>query len=163
MDHLCSVATSVVKLNMPISIAQLGVLAPPEGWPDWVVSAPYAESAHPQSGNGVPIGLGANCQRFAYDVLELFGRNVPPHRSSELWDDPNLDHVAPTDARDLDLALFNPGADPWGAHVGVVLGGRLLHLCAEAGRPALCLWSDFAARKRYATLVGVIRVPDDDR
>jgi hypothetical protein len=145
---------------MPLSTTDFSRLAPPNGWPDWVVTAPYVESAHPQPGVSAPISDGANCQRFAYSVLELFGKNVPPHRSSELWGDPGLDHVAPSDACDLDLALFNSSADSWGAHVATVLGGRLLHLCAEVGRPALWRWSDFATRKRYATVVGVVRVPD---
>lgn len=128
-----------------------------------MVTVPYVGSAHPQSENSAPINLGANCQRFACAVLGLFGKNVSPHRSSELWEDPAFDHVIRSDVLDLDMVLFNPTSDSWGAHVAVALGEQLLHLCAEAGRPALWQWSDFAARQRYATLVGVVRVRDDER
>jgi hypothetical protein len=152
-----------VRLGMPLSITELGSRVPPEGWPNWVVTVPYVGSAHPQSENNAPISVGANCQRFAYAVLGLFGRNLPPHRSSELWEDSTFDHVTRSHIRDLDLVLFNSTADAWGAHVAVALGGRLLHLCAEAGRPALWQWTDFAARKRYATLVGAVRVPARER
>jgi hypothetical protein len=148
---------------VPLSISELENLVPNARWPGWVVTVPYVASAHPRSKNGAPIGLGANCQRFAYAVLGLFGKSVPPHRSSDLWADPAFDHVTRTEVQDLDLALFNPAAGSWGAHVAVALGGELLHLCAEVGRPALWQWPDFAARERYATLVGVVRVPDDER
>ena len=148
---------------MSLSITELGYLVPAEGWPDWVATVPYVGSAHPQSGNSAPISLGANCQRFAYAVLGLFGTTVPPHRSSQLWADPAFDHVTRSDVRELGLVLFNPTADSWGAHVAVALGGQLLHLCAEVGRPALWQWSDFAARERYATLFGVVRVQERER
>ena len=104
---------------MPLSIAELGNPAPAEGWPDWVITVPHVGNAHPQSENNAPISLGANCQRFAYAVLGLFGKSVPPHRSSELWADPAFDHVTRSDAYDLDLVLFNPAAGSWGAHVAV--------------------------------------------
>jgi hypothetical protein len=62
-------------------------------------------------------------------------------------------------ARPLDLMLFNATADPYGAHVGVRVGeGRVLHLCAEVGRPAVWESAEFAARERYRVLVGIKRV-----
>ncbi|MGN6128450.1 MAG: hydrolase [Humibacter sp.] len=140
-----------------------GLRGLPGGWPSWVVAAPYVAAAHPQSLRSSPLDEGANCQTYAYAVLDLFGLHVPPHRSSELWDDPDFEHPHRDDARDLDLALFGPSGDAWGAHVAVILGGRLLHLSAEEGRPALWDWQDFAARDRYSRVVGVVRVtPTDD-
>lgn len=134
------------------------VLRPRDGWPVWVTDAQYRATSHPSAVALPPIEQGANCQRYAYAVLSLLERRVPPHRSSELWDDPTLVHVVRDDAADLDLALFNDSDDAFGAHVAVVFGEGLLHLCAEVGAPALWSWSDFAARPRYAHLVGIVRV-----
>jgi hypothetical protein len=78
---------------------------------------------------------GANCQRFAYGVLGLFGFELPPFRSSELWTDTTAT-VAVDDPRPLDLGLVNATDDPYGAHVVVSLGDDLvLHLCEEIGHP----------------------------
>ena len=146
---------SRVTLTAPDLEHQL--LQPPEGWPGWVTTVPYRGEAHPQAPDLPPLHLGANCQRYAYGVVNLFGRQVPPHRSSELWDDQNLTHHGCEDAKDLDLALFNDCDSAWGAHVAVIIGDRLLHLCAEQGRPALWSWRDFAARPRYTRIVGLVR------
>ena len=101
---------------------------------------------------------GANCQLFAYEVLRHFGYDPPDLRSSELWDDTQSTQrvVAP---RPLDLVLVNSSKDPWGAHIGVWADeGRVLHLCAETGRPALWGLAQFAARPSYRELVGYKRV-----
>jgi hypothetical protein len=104
------------------------------------------------------LAEGANCQFFAYEVLRHFGLDVPAWRSSDLWADTELtERVAVP--RPLDLALFNADHEPWGAHVGVVVGEvRILHLCAEVGRPAVWTLEEFAARERYRTLLGFKRV-----
>ncbi|MFT3851947.1 MAG: hypothetical protein QM733_04310 [Ilumatobacteraceae bacterium] len=110
-------------------------------------------------GQRTDIGLaeGANCQRFAYAVLQHFGFCVPPWRSSELWDDTELSEVADR-AEPLDLALFARTGDPWGAHVGVVVDDdRVLHLCAEVGRPTVWGFAKFADRARYRTRIGFKR------
>lgn len=104
------------------------------------------------------IGAGTNCQLFAYAVLARFGLVVPPVRSSELWADTDVT-VRVAAPQPLDLMLVNATDAPWGAHVGVWLGDdRVLHLCAELGRPAVWSPADFAARDRYRTLVGFVRV-----
>lgn len=143
---------------MTVTATQLGTPVPDGGWPEWVFRAPYAGSSNPQSLPPTPMSQGANCQRFAYGVLRLFGRAVPPHRSSELWGDARLAHVDIHDLRRLDLVLFNRTDDPWGAHIAVALDEGLLHLCSEVGRPAVWAWSDFAERERYQVVVGAIRV-----
>lgn len=62
-------------------------------------------------------------------------------------------------ARPLDLLLFNAVADAYGARLGVGTDdGRVLHLCAEAGLPAVWSPADFAARERYRCPAGVKRV-----
>ena len=59
----------------------------------------------------------------------------------------------------LDLVLFAVSPDPWGAHVGVYLGGsEVLHLCKEIGVPVVWDLQDFAQRERYGSLIGFKRV-----
>ena len=135
-----------------------GWLQPDGGWPTWVTVAPYSYEAHPQASELGGLESGANCQRYAYAVLALFDLRLPPHRTSELWEDQSLEHPDRADARDLDLVLFNHSDDPWGAHVAIVTGDMLLHLCAEEGRPAIWSWTDFARRSRYGHIVGLVRV-----
>lgn len=131
---------------------------PPGGWPLWVFNAPNVAAAHPMQWPHRPLDQGANCQRYAYGVLAMFGIEVPAHRSSELWEDPDLGHPEVGFAADLDLALFSSDASSaWGAHVAIVLGGRLLHLSDEVGKPTVWGWGDFAERARYRHLIGLVR------
>lgn len=130
---------------------------PPEFW-----SVPYAGARAPGSRalrERPGLAEGANCQVYAYAVLRHFGLRPPEElRSSELWTDTEST-VRVARPRPLDLLLFNGTEDAWGAHVGVWAGdAEVLHLCAEAGVPALWSLDDFAARERYRVLVGVKRV-----
>lgn len=104
------------------------------------------------------LSAGSNCQRYAYAVLRHFGLSIPDHRSSELWaDEVVLSTVS--DPEPLDLVLFAASPDPWGAHVGLYIGGSaVLHLCKEIGVPVVWDFTDFAARERYASLIGFKRV-----
>ncbi|GHB48001.1 hypothetical protein GCM10010377_43550 [Streptomyces viridiviolaceus] len=125
----------------------------------WTV--PYAGRRYPGSpavADRPGVEAGANCQLFAYEVLRHFGLAPPPLRSSDLWADTRATiRVSP--AQPLDLLLFNATDDAYGAHVGVWVGeGRVLHLCAEAGRPAVWTMTQFAARQRYRVLIGIKRV-----
>ncbi|MET7680552.1 hydrolase [Streptomyces sp. NPDC005423] len=127
--------------------------------PFWRV--PYVGSRFPGSravAERPGLAAGANCQLFAYEVLRHFGLAPPPLRSRELWADTSAT-VRVSVADPLDLLLFNATDDAYGAHVGVAVSGdRVLHLCAEAGRPAVWEVTRFAARERYRVLVGVKRV-----
>jgi hypothetical protein len=106
---------------------------------------------------------GANCQLFAYEVLRHFGYDPPDLRSSELWDDTDSTQRVAV-PRPLDLVLVNSSKDAWGAHVGVWADDdRVLHLCAETGRPALWGLAQFAARPSYRELVGYKRVTHPPR
>ncbi|OKH99386.1 cell wall hydrolase [Streptomyces sp. CB02923] len=134
---------------------------------------PYAGARHPGAAAlpGSPpydvppydVSAGANCQLYAYAVLRHFGREVPPLRSAELWADTAATARAEPPGP-LDLVLFDAGEVPgrpagYGAHVGVYLGpGQVLHLCKEAGRPAVWSYADFAERPRYARFLGAKRV-----
>ncbi|MFD1050073.1 hydrolase [Kibdelosporangium lantanae] len=103
---------------------------------------------------------GANCQLFAYEVLRYFGLAPPDLRSSELWADTQATARVSV-AQPLDLVLFNSAVDAYGAHVGVwVNEGRVLHLCAEVGRPVVWEMTEFVKRQRYRVLIGIKRVVD---
>ncbi|PJJ05759.1 hypothetical protein BX264_6231 [Streptomyces sp. 2333.5] len=135
--------------------------------------APECPSHLPQGASGATVPAapdafadlsgGANCQRYAYAVLRHFGLLVPPLRSAELWADDRATRRAGS-PQPLDLVLFDAGPAAgrppgYGAHVGVHLGpDQVLHLCREAGRPAVWRYADFAARPRYRRFLGAKRV-----
>ncbi|HTW11086.1 MAG TPA: hypothetical protein VME46_26535 [Acidimicrobiales bacterium] len=131
---------------------------PPGGWPPAVWQVPYEPQAVPGCEEPSSWLKGADCQRYAYGVLSLFGLFCPPLRSSELWADTSATTLADQPAP-LDLALFNATNDPFGAHVGLWMGrSTLLHLCREVGRPTAWSFGAFKQRPRYATLIGFKRV-----
>ncbi|MFF0206212.1 hydrolase [Streptomyces sp. NPDC005017] len=125
----------------------------------WTV--PYVGSRFPGAPEVAALpGLeqGANCQLFAYEVLRHFNLAPPDLRSSELWADTQATARVSV-AQPLDLVLFNATDDAYGAHVGVwVNEGRVLHLCAETGRPVVWEMAEFAKRQRYRFLIGFKRV-----
>jgi hypothetical protein len=131
---------------------------PREDWPDGIWSVPYVSGALPTDSNASSWLSGSNCQRFAYGVLNLFGRRCPPLRSSELWDERSYTvHVEKPDP--LDLVLFNGTDDPFGAHLGVWMASdEILHLCKEVGTPTVWSASEFQERPRYRIIVGYKRV-----
>ncbi|MEP6862490.1 MAG: hypothetical protein ABJE66_17845 [Deltaproteobacteria bacterium] len=107
----------------------------------------------------VPYELagGANCQVFAYAILEHFGIAIPPLRSSELWSDTKFTRLV-SEYRPLDLLLFNRTEDAWGAHVALFVGDdQAIHLCAAEGRPVMWALDDFATRPEYACFLGAKR------
>ncbi len=115
-------------------------------------------SAHPGAVPRTSVRQGANCQLFAYEVLALHGRHVPDWWSSELWEDERRT-TRVTEPAPLDLVLFNGTQESHSAHVGVVVDDdRVLHLCAEMGRPAVWTRAEFADRPRYAVTLGYKRV-----
>ncbi|GHA30099.1 hypothetical protein GCM10007989_27220 [Devosia pacifica] len=130
------------------------IAALPSGF--WRV--PYDARRYPGAAAIEDVCSGANCQLFAYAVLKYFGVDVPPLRSSELWDDTSVT-IRVDQPRPLDLMLFNETAEAWGAHVGVSLGDeRTLHLSKAVGRPAVWTLDQFSAQPRYKCLVGIKRV-----
>ena len=103
------------------------------------------------------MSAGSNCQRYAYAVLAQFGRHIPPLRSAELWAD--LGYTETVEAPEpLDVVLYAPTAEPFGAHAGIWLGdGQILHLCEEVGTPVVWSQDDFDARDSYRTRIGFKR------
>ncbi len=134
-------------------------MPPSCGWPPGFWQIPYVPTAIPGAAVQPSSWLrGSNCQRFAYGVLSLFNRQVPPLRSSELWDD-TIACSTVDRPQSLDLVFYGPTANAFGAHVGVWFDhDSILHLCAEVGIPAVWDNEDFARRSRYAQLVGFKRV-----
>ncbi|MFE1772371.1 cell wall hydrolase [Streptomyces sp. NPDC059008] len=142
-----------------------GARHPGAGTPECPSSGPDGPTvtAGPAApGELAALSGGANCQRYAYAVLGHFGLPIPPLRSAELWADRRATRRADR-PRPLDLVLFDGGPvagrpEGYGAHVGVHLGpDQVLHLCREVGRPAVWRYADFAARARYARLLGFKR------
>ena len=123
----------------------------PSGLADVVFNSRMTPGRRPEA----CLAAGRNCQRFAYAVLDRVGRGVPPLRSSELWNDTQFTERVEC-PQTLDLALFGPTHDPWGAHVGVVINvNSVLHL-GEDGKPAVWTFEEFA--HRYRTCLGFERV-----
>ena len=155
-DHRPTARLSPSMPTAPSPLETLTARLPPEIW-----ATPYVGRRFPGSRAVTErpgLAEGANCQLFAYEVLGHFALHVPAWRSSDLWADTRHTERVPV-ARPLDLALFNAGDDPWGAHVGVAVGeDRILHLCAEVGRPAVWSLGEFARRERYCTRLGFKRV-----
>jgi murein DD-endopeptidase / murein LD-carboxypeptidase len=101
---------------------------------------------------------GANCQQFAYEFVRASGYTIPALRSSGLWAD--TAHSATVEQPEpFDLVLLNGKPDPWGAHVGVYLGKRLvLHLCKKIGVPAIESLESLMERPKYRYLIGFKRI-----
>ena len=102
---------------------------------------------------------GANCQLFAYAMLQHFGRPLLTFRSSELWADTTQTEIVEPPFDALDLLLFNKTSDPWGAHVAVSLGGdEAIHLSKRVGHPVVWTLDRFKQESDYRVLVGAKRV-----
>ena len=102
---------------------------------------------------------GANCQRFAYEVLRHFGLNPPDFRSSELWDDTTFTEDVSTSYLPLDLLLWNRTSTAYGAHIGVYLGdGKAVHLSRRVSVPAAWPLAEFERYSDYRVFIGAKRV-----
>src|SRR5262245_37231187 len=101
---------------------------------------------------------GANCQLWAYALLKHFGVEVPPFRSSELWEDRELSDAVKR-FEPLDLLLFNETGSSWGAHVAVYLGDNVVaHLSKQVGRPEVCAIEEMLRTPKYRVLIGAKRI-----
>ena len=83
----------------------------PGGWPPGTWAVPYVASAGPGAVGPGQWLQGANCQVFAYGILELFGLSCPPLRSSNLWEE-SVATIAVERPEPLDLVLFNATGGP---------------------------------------------------
>ena len=126
--------------------------------PDFFWTVEYNGSNFPRESDAYRLTGGANCQVFAYALLQHFGIAVPPLRSSELWSDTRFTRRV-SDYRPLDLLLFNRTEAAWGAHVALFVGeNKAIHLSAATVTPALWQLEDFALQDEYAVLLGGKRV-----
>lgn len=125
--------------------------------PQRFLSVRYEASRYPGAPGAAGLQAGANCQRFAYQVLRHFGLTVPPFRSSDLWEDNEHTHRV-TRLKALDLLLWNASPSPRGAHVGVYLGeDRAIHLSKQVGKPAVWGLETFLEYERYSFFLGAKR------
>lgn len=120
----------------------------------------YVGERHPGAPGVDGVVGGANCQQYAYEVLRLFGYDMPPLLSSDLWDDDTTTAVVPAGgaAQRFDLILFGETREAHGAHVGLYLGdAQVLHLSYYVGRPAIWSLRQFAEHPKYQHLIGIKR------
>jgi cell wall-associated NlpC family hydrolase len=119
---------------------------------------PYDGTQYPGSPRLKEFTTGANCQRFAYELLRHFGYEIADFRSSDLWAD-GCYTVKARRFRPLDLLLFNKDADAHGAHVAVWMGeGKLIHLSKRIGLPEIVTLRQMEERSGYQVLLGAKRV-----
>lgn len=123
-----------------------------------LMSVRYNGSCYPGAPSTLGLESGANCQRFAYALLQHFGLTVPEFRSSELWQDElytkRVSNLAP-----LDLLLWNKTEEAWGAHVGVYLGEhQAVHLSRWVGAPVVWDLREFGRHASYQIFIGAKRV-----
>jgi hypothetical protein len=122
----------------------------------------YDYDRYPQCAD-FDFGKGANCQLWAYALLRHFGIEVPPLRSSELWDDTEFSDAV-HELEPLDLLLFNDTESAWGAHVAVYLGdGLVAHLSRQVSRPEICTLRQMLLNPKYRALVGAKRIKARNR
>ena len=100
---------------------------------------------------------GANCQVFAYSFLAHHGIELPPFRSSELWEDREYTVVV-TEFEPLDLLLFHKHPQAYGAHVTVYVGDeRVVHLALHHGYPRVETISELQRYHKYCSFIGAKR------
>lgn len=127
--------------------------------PDRFWQVPYNATHYPGASGISGLEGGANCQLFAYELLRSFGRDLPPLRSSDLWNDTDHTAVVAGEIEPLDLLLFNRTTDPYGAHIAVALGGgQAIHLSRRVGTPVVWPFARFLEEPDYAVLIGAKRV-----
>ncbi len=134
-------------------------MGPLEDMPSSFWQVPYVGARFPGAASRRDLTLGANCQLWAYSVLDHFGFSLPDFRSDDLWHD-TISTRRVEDPVPLDLVLFNRSEDPYGAHVGLWTGEAVAHLCEEVGHPVVWQQSGFDARERYAVRLGFKRPAD---
>jgi hypothetical protein len=140
-----------------VAEAVKGDAAMPTAVPPEFRCIPYDAARHPRSA-AFAFGKGANCQLWAYALLKHIGLQVPPLRSSELWDDTEYSDFVER-LEPLDLMLFNATASAWGAHVAVYLGDdAVAHLSRHIGLPEVCAIGQLLRTPKYRVLVGVKRI-----
>ena len=105
------------------------------------------------------ISESPNCQNFAYALLKHFGYEIPPFRSSDLWEDTQETVVVTGKLQALDLLLFNRTSNPWGAHVALYLGdGKAIHLSKKESKAVIWPFAQFQMLPEYRIFIGAKRL-----
>ena len=108
--------------------------------------------------NQSDLTLGANCQVYAYELLQYFGKSPLLFRSSELWADCEYSKEV-EEYKILDLMLYNKTPKSYEAHVGVYVGdGMVLHLSKEEAYPVIQKHEDLLLKEKYTFFIGAKRV-----
>ena len=95
--------------------------------------------------------------RDSATLMGHFGVPVPYLRSSNLWED-TQHTIAVLKYQPLDLLLFNPNHNAWGAHVAVYVGNdRAIHLSRRVGLAAVWPLAQFMEHPEYRVLLGARR------
>ncbi len=126
--------------------------------PEVFYTVEYKSARIPGIENQSDLSLGANCQVFAYALLQANGVYVPNDRSSELWSDTSYSKVV-SDFEPLDLMLYSASGESYGAHVGVYIGeGKVLHLSLQNGKPQVLPHTQMLENEKYCCFVGAKRI-----
>jgi len=126
--------------------------------PDNFLTVKYVGARIPGIENQADLRLGANCQVFAYELLKKNGLYPPNLRSSELWDD-ILHTKKVKNLRALDLMLYNPDNESFGAHVGVYIGAeKIIHLSYQNQKPEIIEHKLMSNNEKYRVFIGAKRV-----
>lgn len=126
--------------------------------PNNFLTVKYKGARIPGVENQADLTLGANCQVFAYELLRVNGLDAPNLRSSELWSDTFYSTV--TDSlQPLDLMLYNPDSNAFGAHVGVYIGkGKIIHLSFQNQIPEIIEHINMLDNEKYHIFIGAKRI-----
>jgi cell wall-associated NlpC family hydrolase len=125
--------------------------------PPEFLKVPYNGANFPGAADFDGFTTGANCQVFAYAFLAHYGIELPPFRSSELWNDREYTVVV-TEFEPLDLLLFCEHQQAYGAHVTVYVGDeRVVHLALHHGYPRVESIIDLQHYHTYRYFVGAKR------
>lgn len=126
--------------------------------PEKFLTVKYVGARIPSVENQADLSLGANCQVFAYELLRANGISTPNFRSSDLWED-KLFTVKVTEFQALDIMLYNPDNNSFGAHVGVYIGeGKIIHLSYQNQKPEIIEHTLMSDNEKYRIFIGAKRV-----
>lgn len=126
--------------------------------PQYFFAVNYQVERIPGVNNQSDLSLGANCQVFAYELLRVNGLAVANDRSSELWGDECYSKRV-TEFEPLDLMLYSPNGEAFGAHVGVYIGdGNIIHLSLQNGQSEIIPHLRMLDNIKYSSFVGAKRI-----
>lgn len=119
----------------------------------------YKGARIPGVENQQDLTLGANCQVYAYELLKEFGKEIPPLRSSDLWEDTIHTEKITKDFMLFDIMLYHYKTEAFGAHVGLYMGeGKVLHLSKGNDVPMIEMHESMLTQEKYIHFIGAKRI-----